>query len=132
MNTTKMTASRSMKYGTRRLEAGDVFDVQNRHVKVLEAVKRAKVATGSVPPMPAALKTRVSRPVPTPAPAKPVPAEAEPVEPVADQAGEEQTGEAVSEDLTELRAEYERVIGRRPFMGWGGDVLRQKIVDAAE
>lgn len=38
---------------------------------------------------------------------------AEPVEPV--------------DEMAELRAEYERVIGRRPFMGWDAATLRQKI-----
>lgn len=32
--------------------------------------------------------------------------------------------------LAALRAEYELVIGRRPFMGWGADMLRAKISDA--
>jgi hypothetical protein len=29
-----------------------------------------------------------------------------------------------------LRAEYERVYGKRPFMGWGADKLREMIKDA--
>lgn len=31
------------------------------------------------------------------------------------------------DEMAELRAEYERVIGRQPFMGWDAATLRQKI-----
>lgn len=31
-----------------------------------------------------------------------------------------------------LRAEYERVHGKRPFMGWDEDKLREKIAEANE
>lgn len=34
--------------------------------------------------------------------------------------------------VTLLRAEYERVVGKRPFMGWDEDKLRGKIAEAAE
>jgi hypothetical protein len=33
-------------------------------------------------------------------------------------------------DLAFARAEYERVIGKRPFMGWNADELRAKIAAA--
>lgn len=32
--------------------------------------------------------------------------------------------------MNDLRAEYERVIGRKPYMGWKADMLRQKIAEA--
>lgn len=35
-----------------------------------------------------------------------------------------------SDDLVALRAEYERVVGKRPFMGWKADELREKIAAA--
>lgn len=31
------------------------------------------------------------------------------------------------DSITMLRAEYERVFGKRPFMGWGEATLREKI-----
>ena len=34
-----------------------------------------------------------------------------------------------ADEMAELRAEYERVLGKRPFYGWPADVLRQKIAD---
>lgn len=40
----------------------------------------------------------------------------------------EQTGSVI--DITELRAEYQRVVGKRPFNGWSADELRAKITAA--
>lgn len=34
------------------------------------------------------------------------------------------------DDLTELRAEYERAVGKRPFHGWDAETLRAKIAEA--
>lgn len=31
------------------------------------------------------------------------------------------------EDLAELRAEYERAVGRRPFMGWDAATIRERM-----
>lgn len=33
----------------------------------------------------------------------------------------------LTDDLAALRAEYERVSGRKPFYGWTADKLREKI-----
>ena len=38
--------------------------------------------------------------------------------------------EAPKEDLTELRAEYEKVVGKRAYHGWDADTLRAKIAEA--
>ena len=35
-----------------------------------------------------------------------------------------------NEDLAALRAEYEAKVGKRPFMGWDADTLREKIASA--
>lgn len=35
-----------------------------------------------------------------------------------------------TEDLPSLRAEYQRVIGKRPFAGWDAETLKQKIAAA--
>lgn len=37
---------------------------------------------------------------------------------------------APKDDIAELRAEYLAVIGKKPFMGWKEDVLREKIAAA--
>lgn len=34
------------------------------------------------------------------------------------------------DEITLLRAEYERVLGKRPFMGWDESKLREKIAEA--
>lgn len=35
-----------------------------------------------------------------------------------------------SDENAVLRAEYERIVGKRPFMGWDADTLRAKIAEA--
>lgn len=104
MTMIKMIATQAMKYGTRRLEAGDVFEARKGHARVLEALKRAKETTDAIPQIPVALKTRVLK------------ASAPKAEP--------------TEDLSDLRAEYERAVGRRPFMGWDAAELRKRIANA--
>lgn len=34
------------------------------------------------------------------------------------------------EVLSSLRAEYQEVVGKRPFHGWDADALREKIAEA--
>lgn len=34
------------------------------------------------------------------------------------------------DDLAPLRAEYEHLVGKRPFMGWDAAKLREKIAEA--
>lgn len=34
--------------------------------------------------------------------------------------------------LTELRAQYQDVVGKRPFHGWDAETLRQKIDEAGQ
>jgi len=34
------------------------------------------------------------------------------------------------EVLSSLRAEYQEVVGKRPFHGWDADTLREKIAEA--
>lgn len=88
----KMIAQANMSYGTRRLRAGDVFDVaDNRHAIALAAVGKAREVQTDMPAYPA---------VPP------------------------------HDAITMLRAEYQRLFGKRPFMGWDEAVLRQKIAAA--
>jgi len=39
---------------------------------------------------------------------------------------------AEPDEMAALRAEYERVFGKRPFMGWDAEALRQKMAEATE
>lgn len=36
------------------------------------------------------------------------------------------------EELSALRAEYQDVVGKRPFHGWDADTLREKIAEAQD
>ena len=36
------------------------------------------------------------------------------------------------DDLAELRAEYQDVVGKRAYHGWSADELREKIAEAGE
>lgn len=36
------------------------------------------------------------------------------------------------QELSALRAEYQAVVGKRPFHGWGLDTLREKIAEARQ
>lgn len=44
------------------------------------------------------------------------------------EAADDQAAEA--DDLSNLRAQYQEVIGKRPYHGWDADELRSKIEDA--
>lgn len=45
-------------------------------------------------------------------------------------AAEEPVAEAPVDELADLRAEYGEVVGKRPFMGWDAETLREKIAAA--
>lgn len=51
---------------------------------------------------------------------------------VADKPADPPAVQPHDDEITALRAEYERVVGKRPFMGWGVDKLREKIEAAEE
>lgn len=36
------------------------------------------------------------------------------------------------DELSRLRAEYQDVVGKRPFHGWDADTLREKIAEAGQ
>ena len=36
------------------------------------------------------------------------------------------------DELTELRAEYQEVVGKRAYHGWDADTLREKIAEVRE
>lgn len=53
-----------------------------------------------------------------------------PKTPAAPAAVETQLPAEIPDDLAVLRAEYEELVGKRPFMGWDADKLREKIAEA--
>lgn len=101
----RMKATAAMTYGTRRLKAGDEFVTTPRDARILAAIGKAKYVTREM----RAVDPVVAEPEPVSAP-EPYPA---PVE-----------------DIADVRAAYERVVGRKPFMGWDIDTLRQKMAEA--
>lgn len=98
----KLIATKSMIYGTRRLLPGDMFDAPDRDARVLIGIRKAKDGT-----------TRTPGKVPPPP------------EDVA-----RKIEQATGGDVAALRAEYEALVGKRPFMGWTADQLRDRIREA--
>lgn len=37
-----------------------------------------------------------------------------------------------ADELSPLREQYQAIVGKRPFMGWDADTLRQKMAEARE
>lgn len=102
----RLLAIKPLKYGTRRLMAGETFDCASpREARLLLAIKRARQDDAPI---------EQARPVETPAP---IPTPAPPADPAAD-------------ELKAAREAYEAAIGRKPFHGWSAEVLRTKIAEA--
>lgn len=49
---------------------------------------------------------------------------------VAAPASEPDSKAEVSEDLTDLRAQYQEIFGKKPYHGWDADELRKRIDEA--
>lgn len=70
-------ATRSLRYGTRSMRAGEVFEAPEHHGKLLVAIKKARPATGegrgkgSLEAPPKSLTQTVSRQTSAPAPGAP-------------------------------------------------------------
>jgi hypothetical protein len=103
----QLKALKQMKYGTRRLEAGDVFDAKDRDARVLLATKKvAKVrAAAELAPPPPALAQAIQQSFPGTAPAP-------------------------DPDLAAARAEYRAALGRAPWHRWTAAELRERIAEA--
>lgn len=106
-----MKATKAMTYATRRLKADDEFQATRRDARVLNAIGRATYATRDV----------------VAAPSKRDPLDHDGDGRKGGSKKPEQTGE-----LPGLRAEYEKAVGKRPFMGWDADTLREKIAEAKD
>lgn len=112
----QMVARRDMRYGTRRLKAGDSFEATRADARILTAVKRAEPyvrPTADIPAIPEKLKARAAASV-TQAPVPP--------------AIQDQTE---SDDRAPLRAEYQAKFGKKPFHGWDADTLKAKLAEVA-
>lgn len=125
----KLRAVKSLTYATRRLQAGDVFEAKNaRDHKVLLATRKVEAVRAGRSPKAAA-------PAPGPAATDPAPEPKAPATPpTPDAVGPMTTANMPNapgaDDRAALRVEYERALGKPPFLGWSSDVLREKIAAA--
>jgi hypothetical protein len=110
-----LTATKSFLYNTRRLLAGDDFEVTKPiHGKLLVAAKKARekreVGKLSAPPLivtdKAAKASRKHK--------------VDPTDPV----------EVPDDAIVAARAEYQEKVGKRPFMGWDAETVRAKMAEA--
>lgn len=107
----KLVASRKMRYGTRRLLPGDVFEAPKRDAHILTKLKRAQPyvrPAAEIPPIPETVKARAA----TVAPQSKAP------EP-----------ESTEDPRVALRAAYQEKTGKRAFHGWDAETLRAKIAE---
>jgi hypothetical protein len=103
--TQQIVANRSMRYGTRMLQAGDTFEAKARDARLLIAIGRAK-------------------PVPQESPVKEV------ILPTKEQASQIASilGEVPTASLIEaLRAEYRQRAGAEPDRRWGIPKLTKEV-----
>lgn len=102
--TKKIVASKSMRYGTRMLQAGDTFDAKERDARLLIAIGRAKLAPDEPAP--------VVQP-PTPAQVDAIRSVVEPSIPL----------------IEALRNEYRERTGAEPPKQWGIPKLTKEVSD---
>jgi hypothetical protein len=102
--TVPMKAKILFGYAGRDVHPGAEFEAESeRDAKLLNLLGKAEYRTAAIAAAPVQKPMKPATQLPT-APA----------------------GEATDETAT-LRAQYEALLGKRPFMGWGVDTLREKI-----
>lgn len=115
MSKVELVAVKPFSYMTRRLKAGDRFDARSSEANILVKLGKAEAPRipGNVPAPPAALRNRLSQ---------------------LDHDGNGKPGGATgaTDHMRELRAEYQRVVGKRPFSGWDEATLREKMAAASQ
>lgn len=103
----EVIATRTGRYGTRMLTAGEPLLLSG-------PAARAMIALGRAEPKPA---RKVARRLTAESGADLV-------------SLPEGSSVAQADDITTLRAEYHEKLGKRPFPGWSADILREKIAEA--
>ena len=118
----KMIAMKRMTYGTRRLKAGDEFTASNSHARILDAIGKvtydtrdlvADVQAGRATINEARKKAGLS---------------------ALDHDGDGRPGGSkagAGEDMQKLRADYQEVVGKRPFPGWDAAELQRRMKEAS-
>jgi hypothetical protein len=114
-----MIATKKLKYGTRRLTAGDPFEARHdRDARLLIGIGKARYATRDM--------------VAADTPAQTTPADGLKIvgnrgPDLVDLPSGSKVEPAETDDRPALRAEYEVKFGKKPFPGWSADVLREKL-----
>lgn len=127
IRTVRLVAKSRQTYGTRRLQAGDVFAVRRNEAAVLIAMGRADRPPAESEAAPARPRPRPAPVAPRPAPvavaAAPAPAPVEPPPAPAPVAAmtTEQT------ELEMLQAAYVKITGRKPHPRWTAVKLRAEL-----
>ena len=116
----RLIATKSMRYATRRLQAGDVFEAKPRDARLLIAIRKARVERrpGNIGAPPPELVAKVVRRDPF------------------DHDQDGSPGGSISggsgDDMTALRKEYTEKVGKRPFGGWDAAELRKRMAAVGE
>ncbi len=98
----KLIATKSFTYNTRRLQAGDEFEARPQDALLLVGIRKARDPEERKPGKIAPPHAALKEKI-TPAP---------------------------EDDIAAVRAEYLDVVGKKPFMGWDIETLREKIAAA--
>jgi hypothetical protein len=101
---------------------GDVFEAKSkRDHRVLLATRKVEAVRDPAPvaPPPPAVAAKIASAVAPPVPSAPVGA----------MTSSQAPGAALDERVA-LRTEYEKTLGKPPFLGWSADLLREKIAAA--
>lgn len=114
---TTMIALKNFTYNTRRLKAGDEFQVDGTMGRALSAVGRAELKPNSI--IEAVSQPKSEFKIPPPPVVTPQPAANAP----------ETVEDDDADDMKELRAEYLKVVGKRPFPGWDEAELRRRMAE---
>ncbi|KQX35327.1 hypothetical protein ASD04_14905 [Devosia sp. Root436] len=103
----KLIATKGLRYATRRMMAGDEFEANNRDARVLVAIGKARPMR-----MPGSIDA-------------PPPAIVEKAKQVAAKTSDDDKGA-----LNKLRADYQTLVGKKPFAGWKAGELQRRIDEA--
>ncbi len=129
-----MRATKALTYNTRRLLPGDEFEVTKpRDVRVLKAIRKAVEVREPVDLAPptaeqaAVIAAAVAPTQPADTAMQGPPTPQDPLDHDGDGHKGGSTAPAGGDDLKAARAEYEAVLGKRPFPGWDLATLQEKI-----
>lgn len=116
----RLISLKTRRVGMRNVRAGEVFEISPAYGRVMIKLGHAELAPAPAPTRSAAPKA----PAKVEEPKRTVKAEVEPAAPVEQVAVDEAPAE---DERAVLRREYEEKFGKKPYMGWTADQLREKL-----